>query len=57
MIADIAHNHPDLADVLFLIAAILFVLDIAARRWAREAWVLPLQSAGLACLAVAWLVL
>lgn len=57
MIADISHGHVDLADVLFLIAAILFavraVIDLV-RSGEVEVVLLPV---GLTLLAVAWLVL
>jgi len=60
MIADIANSHVDLADVLFLIAAIVFaVAAIAAyvRQAVPRDWVPSLVPVGLCLVAVAWLVL
>ena len=62
MIADISHGHITLADWLFLIAAVLFVLAAALAGYAtaaRPAWLntTTLTAVGLACIAVAWLVL
>jgi hypothetical protein len=58
MIADIATGHVDAADVLFLIAAILFgvaaLLPLRVRPLVIDAMLIP---AGLCLVAVAWLVL
>jgi hypothetical protein len=58
MIADIAHGHVDGADVLFLIAAVIFaaaaLLPLRARPIALEAMLIP---AGLCLTAIAWLIL
>ena len=58
MIAAISQGHADLADVLFLVAFILFVIVFALKFFgvpipAR----VDLIAAGLACLALAWFVL
>jgi hypothetical protein len=58
MIADIATGHTDLADVLFLLAAILFVIEglaIAVSNAAIGRGILV--AFGLAAVAVGWLVL
>lgn len=62
MIADISHGHVTLADWLFLIAAVVFVLAAilsASTAVARPSWLntVTLTAVGLACVAVAWLVL
>jgi hypothetical protein len=58
VIADIASGHVDAADVLFLIAAIIFavaaLLPLRTRPVALEAMLVP---AGLCLVAVAWLLL
>lgn len=61
MIATLIDGHDTLADWLFLIAAVLFVVGAVARatsasegRVALPGWLLEV---GLALLAVAWLVL
>ena len=57
MLADIAHGHVDAADVLLLIAVILFVV-CAIVTWLQSK-TLPtvLAALGLACTALALLVL
>ena len=58
LIADIAHGHVDAADVLFLIAAIVFVIDAVSPYVPTTATVkVRLVSVGLALVAVAWLLL
>jgi uncharacterized PurR-regulated membrane protein YhhQ (DUF165 family) len=58
MIADIATGHHALADVLYLIAFVLFVLEAVAIVVQRPAVGRGiLIAAGLACLALAFLVL
>ena len=56
MLADIASGEVDLADILFLIAFILFVLGtiLAIMRKGFES---ALVWAGLACVALGWLLL
>jgi hypothetical protein len=58
MIAEIASGHVDAADVLFLIAAIVFGVAVLLRLLVRpltiEAMLIP---AGLCLVSVAWLVL
>jgi len=58
MIATISEGHADLADVLFLVAFILFAIVFVLRLLgvpipAR----VDLIAAGLACVALAWFVL
>lgn len=61
MIADIAHSHVDAADVLFLIAAIVFaiacVINWVGGAIAARVNPLTLAFAGLALIAFAWLLL
>ena len=62
MLADITSGHVLLADWLFLIAAALFVIAaiVQAPKVAApkvQPWALTIVAIGLACLAVAWLVL
>lgn len=62
MLAAVSSGHPDLSDWLLLVAFIVFVLAAvlaAATTVARPAWLnaAVLQLAGLALLALAWLVL
>lgn len=58
MLAEIIHGHVDLADVLFMVAfilfAVVFVLKLLAVALPAK---LDLLVAGLACLALAWWVL
>lgn len=55
---DITHGHILLADWLFLLAAVLFVIEAAAIIWSRPAIGRGiLVAAGLALIAVGWLVL
>lgn len=55
-LAAISSGHVDLADAMFLVALIIFVVAtvLCVLRQALEAALIP---AGLACLALAWLVL
>jgi hypothetical protein len=58
MLADIATGHSAAADVLFLIAAVLFVIEgllLVSSRDVVSRGVMP--ALGLASLAVGWLVL
>lgn len=60
MLADIANGHVDLADVLFLIAAIVFAVATIAgyvRQAVPRDWLPILIPLGLTLVAVAWLVL
>ena len=60
MLADIATGHTWGADVLFLIAAIVFVVAALAtylRQAVPRDWVPCLIPVGLALVTVAWLVL
>lgn len=58
MIAEIASGHRDLADILLLVAAIVFVLGAAAiSSGRRDRDGHALYGVGLALVAVAWLVL
>lgn len=59
MVADIATGHHAAADVLFLIAAVVFAVEVIMLATARAAAVSRgvLPAAGLCLLAVAWLVL
>jgi hypothetical protein len=58
VIADIATGHHELADILFLVAFILFVLEAVVIVIARPAIGRGiLIAAGLACVALAWMVL
>jgi hypothetical protein len=56
MLAEIAKGEVDLADVLFLIAVILFVIA-AVMRFAARAWDSALVATGLAAAAFGWLLL
>ena len=56
MIATISSGHADLADALFLIAFVLFVI-VTVFAVVRNAWESALLAAGFACVALAWLVL
>jgi hypothetical protein len=55
--ADIAHGHTDAADILLLIAVILFVVTAAVYWLADRALPAVLTSLGLAFTALAFLVL
>jgi len=59
MLADIASGNTGFADIMFLVAFILFVLETVARLVRRESYPYPFLgvAAGLACLALGWLVL
>ena len=61
MLAEIASGKTGLADVLFLVGFILFVLafltELPATRPNYAVWWRLLCAAGLACVALAWLVL
>jgi len=56
MLADIASGEVDTADVLFLIAFILFVISAVMAAMARSIDQVILR-AGFACVALAWLLL
>lgn len=56
MIATISSGHADLADILFLVAFILFVIVTVLRVMAHTVDS-ALIAAGFAALALAWLVL
>ena len=56
MIADIESGNVDLADILFLVAVVLFVVGAVVAYLAKTLWA-TVVSAGLACAALAWLVL
>jgi hypothetical protein len=56
MLADIASGEVDWADVLFLVAFILFVI-VTIMAVMRRAFEPALLAAGLACVALAWLLL
>lgn len=56
VLADIESGNTDLADVLFLIAVILFVIGGVVAYMARAFWA-TVVSVGLACLALGYLVL
>lgn len=57
MLAEITSGHQSLADVLFLIAAVLFVLEAITAFVPTVPAKVRLLALGLACVAVAWLVL
>ena len=60
MLATLFEGHADLADVLFLIAAIAFAVATIAgyiRQAVPRDWVPVLVPLGLTLVAVAWLVL
>lgn len=56
MVADIAHGHNDVADVLFLIAAVLAVIA-SWNAWPQRKLDGTLGWLSVALLAVAWLIL
>ena len=56
MLADIESGNADLADILFLVAVVLFVVGGVVAFQAKAIWA-TLVAAGLACTALAWLVL
>lgn len=56
MLADIASGNRDASDVLFLIAAVLFVVAAALAWSARALWPV-ITTLGLACVAVGFLIL
>jgi hypothetical protein len=56
LLADIASGEADLADVVFLVALVLFGVVSAARAIARDIFG-ALGAAGAAALSLAWLVL
>ena len=56
MLADIASGEADTADILFLVAFILFVITAVMAAMARSIDQVILR-AGFACVALAWLVL
>jgi hypothetical protein len=57
MLADIAHGHVDAADVLYLIAVIVFLVAGAIEWATTKGIVLSLACLGLAVTALAWLIL
>jgi hypothetical protein len=58
MIADIAHGHADGADILFLVATILFIIAAIVEVVVKPVVLnMLLLFAGLACVALAWLLL
>lgn len=61
MIADVASGNAGLADILFLVGFILFVIAAVAEVIARPSppspWWRLLVASGLACMALGWLVL
>ena len=56
MIADIESGNTDLADILFLVACVLFVVGAVLAFQAKAVWAV-LVSAGLAAVSLGWLVL
>ena len=60
MVADIASGNTGFADVMFLVAFVLFVIalimELMVRPNASPWWRIPV-AAGLACVALGWLVL
>lgn len=56
MLADIESGNTDLADILFLVAVVLFVVGGVVAFQVKAVWA-TLVAAGLACTALAWLVL
>lgn len=58
MLSTVAAGHADLADVLFLVAfivfAVVFVAKLSGVPWPAK---IDLIAAGLACVALGWLVL
>lgn len=57
MIADIATGHHAAADVLFLIAAIVFAVELVLGLVQDRPVRISLMPVGLALVAIAWLVL
>jgi hypothetical protein len=61
VIADVASGNTGLADILFLVGFILFVIAAVAEVIARPSppspWWRLLVAAGLACVSLGWLVL
>lgn len=56
MIADIESGNTDFADILFLVATVLFVIGAVLAYGAKALWAV-LVSAGLAAVSLGWLVL
>ena len=56
ILADIAHGHVDAADVLFLLAVILFLIGAFIAYTAKALWA-TVVCVGLAAVAGGWLVL
>lgn len=56
MIADIASGETDIADILFLIAVILFAIGAVLAFQAKALWA-ALVACGLTATALAWLLL
>ena len=59
MLADIAQGNTGFADIMFLVAFILFLVEFLVAFLGRERWPYPwaIAMAGLACLSLGWLVL
>lgn len=59
MVADIAQGKTGFADVMFLVAFILFLIETLVRLVRPAQWTYDglLLCAGLACVALGWLVL
>jgi len=56
MIADIESANTDLADILFLVAVVLFLVGAVLAYTSKAVWAV-LVSAGLAAVSLGWLVL
>lgn len=56
VLADIAHGHTDGADILFLIALIVFIVG-GVLALMEKAITMVLLFGGLACVALAWVLL
>ncbi|MDF2732995.1 MAG: hypothetical protein K0S92_1629 [Desertimonas sp.] len=56
MIADIESGNVDLADILFLIAVVLFLVAGFMAFQAKALWA-TVVAVGLACVSLGWLVL
>jgi hypothetical protein len=56
LLADIAHGETTFADVMFLVALVLFLIGAALAYTAKALWA-TVVSVGLAAVALAWLVL
>ena len=56
LLADIESGNVDLADILFLVAVVLFVVAAVIAYKAQAVWA-TVVCAGLACVSLGWLVL